>query len=571
MDYNLITNAPGCAIEIWTAASPTLSLSLIYYSHVPTAVVALLVGLFVFWRGGRTLASKILLGIAVSFFLWSFFDLILWVIEENSVYNMFFWGLMGILDILIYFLSLYFIYVFIEKKDAPFKYKVIAGILSLPIILTTPTDLNLTRYDAISCGAEEGLYTTNYDYLLGLLAFIAILVFVFVKYRKASPKFKKQIILVTIGMSLFLFSFFFTNFIASAMVVYFRVWKDYNTANYGLFGMPIFMGFLAYLIVHYRAFRIRFMAVQALVLTLVFLIASQFAFVQSLTNKILTGVTLGLALVFGLVLIESVKFEVRRKTEELALANSRLRKLDNAKSEFITIASHKLRTPMTAIKGFASMLLEGAYGKLEDKPKDVLNKIYMSNDRLITLAEDLLNVSRIESGRMEFVFEKVDLPSLTREVFDTFFIAAKEKNLAFKINLPASPLPEVTTDRKKLREVISDIVDNAIRYTPEGRVTIDFKKDDSFLTVAITDTGIGISPDEAVSLFTKFSRGKDVSRINTEGNGLSLHVTRSIMHSLGGRITFSSEGKGKGSTFNVMVPMRGKRVSNKDLRKKDGI
>jgi signal transduction histidine kinase len=301
------------------------------------------------------------------------------------------------------------------------------------------------------------------------------------------------------------------------------------------------------------------MAVQALVLTLVFLIASQFAFVQSLTNKILTGVTLGLAIVFGLVLIESVKFEVRRKTEELALANSRLRKLDNAKSEFITIASHKLRTPMTAIKGFASMLLEGAYGKLEDKPKDVLTKIYMSNDRLITLAEDLLNVSKIESGKMDFVFEKVDLPALTQEVYDTFFIQAKDKNLTLTLNPPLTPLPEVTTDRKKLREVISDIVDNAIRYTPEGEVTIRFYQDDSFLTIAVQDTGIGISEEEAVSLFTKFARGKDVSKINTEGNGLSLHVTRSILEALGGRITFSSEGKGKGSTFNVMVPLRGKR------------
>jgi signal transduction histidine kinase len=260
-----------------------------------------------------------------------------------------------------------------------------------------------------------------------------------------------------------------------------------------------------------------------------------------------------------MVLIESVKFEVRRKTEELALANSRLRKLDNAKSEFITIASHKLRTPMTAIRGFASMLMEGAYGKLPDNHKDVLSKIYMSNDRLITLAEDLLNVSQIESGKIEYHYEKVDLPNLAREVFDTFFIQAKDKHLTLTLNPPSLPLPEVTTDRKKLREVLSDIVDNAIHYTPEGTVTIDFTQNDSFINIAVKDTGIGISEEEAISLFTKFSRGKGVSQLNTEGNGLSLHVSQSIMQALGGKITFSSEGEGKGSIFNIEVPVRGRR------------
>ena len=117
----------------------------------------------------------------------------------------------------------------------------------------------------------------------------------------------------------------------------------------------------------------------------------------------------------------------------------------------------------------------------------------------------------------------------------------------------------MTTDRKKLREVISDIVDNAIRYTPEGKVAISFGRDDSNEIISIQDTGIGITEEEAISLFTKFSRGKDVSRINTEGNGLSLHVTRSVMEALGGQITFSSEGRGKGSTFNILVPVRGRR------------
>ncbi|RPI53858.1 MAG: sensor histidine kinase, partial [Deltaproteobacteria bacterium] len=533
-------------------------MSLIYYSHIPTALTALLLGIFILIKARNILASKVFFAISVVFAIWSAFDLILWTTSDGRG-MMFFWALVSPTENLVACFTLYFAYVFLEKKDATLKMKFIFALLFIPYLFLTHTAYNLTHFDISVCEAKQGLLI-YYWMFIEVLFFVLLISYLLKKIYQTQGKRKKQIILFSIGTILFLTSYSGANIFSSLMAfIYPNSLDNWLASIYSLFGMPIFMGFLAYLIVHYRAFRIRFMAVQALVFTLIILIASQFAFAQSLTNQILTGVTLLLALVFGLTLIESVKFEVRRKTEELALANSRLRKLDNAKSEFITIASHKLRTPMTAIKGFLSMLLEGAYGKLPDKHKDILNKVYLSNDRLITLAEDLLNVSKIESGKMEFVFEKADLQDIAQEVFDTFFIAAKEKNLTFTLTPPASPLPEVTTDRKKLREVLSDIVDNAIRYTPEGGVTISFSQDDAHINISIQDTGIGISEEEALSLFTKFSRGKDVSRLNTEGNGLSLHVTRSIMESLGGRITFHSEGKGKGTTFVVGVPMRGRR------------
>ena len=134
-------------------------------------------------------------------------------------------------------------------------------------------------------------------------------------------------------------------------------------------------------------------------------------------------------------LVKSVQLEVKRKeqlqeiTDKLAEANDQLRKLDNAKSEFISIASHQLRTPLTAVKGYVSLLLEGSYGQVPTKQNDVLNKVYQSNERLVTLVEDMLNLSRIESGRMEYDFKKTKVEDLLQEIFDTFIIRAKEKNL----------------------------------------------------------------------------------------------------------------------------------------------
>jgi signal transduction histidine kinase len=347
----------------------------------------------------------------------------------------------------------------------------------------------------------------------------------------------------------------------------------YKYQLYGIFGMPIFMGFLAYLIVKYKAFNIKMIGAQALIFALIVLVGSQFFFAQNNTSKILTGITLVFTGAFGIFLIRSVHEEVKRKEElqymsdKLAQANDQLRTLDNAKSEFISIASHQLRTPLTSIKGFISLLLEGAYGKFAENQSDVLNKVYKSNERLITLVEDLLNISRIESGRMEFHFEKCQLTVLCQELMDTFSMRAKTSGLYLDYKVPQNPIPEVMVDSAKVREVISNLIDNAIKYTPKGGVTIRVEQADPRLSkienvgkmgsvrVVISDTGIGVPATEIPYLFSKFSRGKDTGRLNTGGTGLGLYVGKSMIEANGGKVWAESEGAGKGSRFIIEVPV----------------
>jgi len=310
-----------------------------------------------------------------------------------------------------------------------------------------------------------------------------------------------------------------------------------------------------------------------LVVALVILIGSQFFFIQTDTNRILTAITLALAGGFGIFLIRSIKAEAQRKEElqlmsdKLAQSNDKLQKLDNAKSEFISIASHQLRTPLTAIKGFISLLNEGAYGNLDSKQSDVLKKVYISNERLIALVEDLLNISRIESGRMEFKFDSCQLTDLCSELVDTFTFKAKDANLYLDFKAPENALPEAFIDRAKVREVLSNLIDNAIKYTPKGGVSVRLERifaEDSKIEnvnergsvkIIISDTGIGVPAEEIPYLFSKFSRGKDVSRLNVSGTGLGLYVGRSMIEANGGKIWLESEGAGKGSRFIIEVPV----------------
>jgi signal transduction histidine kinase len=230
--------------------------------------------------------------------------------------------------------------------------------------------------------------------------------------------------------------------------------------------------------------------------------------------------------------------------------------LDNAKSDFISTASHQLRTPLTAIKGFVSLLLEGSYGDVEAKQQDVLKKIYDSNQKLINLVDDLLNISRMETGRMDFAFAPGKLEDICQKIIDIYSSKAKEKGLYLEYTKPETAMSEIMIDGDRMKEVISNMVDNAIKYTSKGGAKLKVEEKDGNIKVTVSDTGMGVLDDEMPHLFTKFSRGKDTKRLNVNGIGLGLYVGKFIVEAHGGRIWAESEGENKGSRFILELPVK---------------
>lgn len=526
---------------------------LMLYSYMPAIIISALIGIYVMFKTKFSLEGKLLFAISASFSLWVFNYFFQWTIAYvNPDYVS--WSLTPIFMVPMFLFTAYFAYSFLKKRDVPLFIKIIYGLLFLPVIILLPTQKNMQYFDLVNCeGVIGGLWQYIYTIEAIIILFIVLLGVIEFFSKKENQKSRWEIIILTVGTASFLT-------ISWASDVMGEWTKEYQLNFIGPIGMVIFMGLLAFLIVKYKAFNIKMLATQALVVALVILIGSQYFYIQNNTNRILTGITLLLSLAGGYILVKSVEMEVKRKeqlqemTDKLASANDQLRKLDNAKSEFISIASHQLRTPLTAVKGYGSLLLEGSYGKMSEKQKDVLNKMYQSNERLIALVEDLLNLSRIESGRMEYKFEPVKIEGVMQEIFDTFILKAKERKLSFEMLKNEKPLPEVKTDRNKIREIISNFTDNAIKYTPEGGVKLRAYEQDGKVVVAVSDTGIGIPKDEIPYLFEKFSRGKDVSRLNAGGTGLGLHVGIKMIEELKGRIWVESEGTGRGSTFFVELP-----------------
>ncbi|MBP9690774.1 hypothetical protein KBD81_01700 [Candidatus Woesebacteria bacterium] len=248
--------------------------------------------------------------------------------------------------------------------------------------------------------------------------------------------------------------------------------------------------------------------------------------------------------------------EVHRATSRLRRANNRLKELDQLKDEFVSIASHELRTPMTAIKSYLWMALNQPNQKIKEPLKKYLDISYNSTERLIRLVNDMLTVSRIERNKIELKKELINIIDVVTLVFEELKITADEKHIRFTFEHPKTALM-INGDREKLREVIQNIIGNALKFTPEkGSITIVASVQGKTVQVAVTDTASGIPKDSISKLFQKFSKIEySYSKHSSQpGTGLGLYISKQIASLHAGDIAVESE-VGVGSTFTVILPL----------------
>lgn len=252
----------------------------------------------------------------------------------------------------------------------------------------------------------------------------------------------------------------------------------------------------------------------------------------------------------------TLRQEVKKATNELERKNEQLRELDKAKDEFISMASHQLRTPLTAIKGYLSMLLEGDAGEIKVSQYDFVNEAFQGANRMVGLINDLLNVSRMETGRFFLEPAEVDLDRVVQEEMKQLSNHAKEKKLTLKYEKKGK-IPKVWADETKIRQVVMNFMDNAIYYTTKGTVTIRLSADKVNVIYEVSDTGIGVPKSQQKNLFTKFYRADNARHVRPDGTGLGIYLAKKVVDDHGGELIFHST-EGKGSTFGFKFPLKSK-------------
>jgi len=406
-------------------------------------------------------------------------------------------------------------------------------------------------------------------FAFGLIVFFVwTIVLTLRKYRASNENIKAQWRSIGIGL-----------IIAYALLiflVFIRViaGNDTTFVPYSpLFILPVFAG-AAVAILKHRLFNVKVISAELLTFALLLV-----GFVQMLFTKDIISLTVSLLvivfiLISGILLIRSVLKEVKQReelatlSEKLKIANQKLKALDQARAEFITMASHQLRTPPATLKWYLAAIEEGDFGNVPPELKEVIAKLEITNNGMISLIEDMLNVSRIERGTIEFHFEETDLLEVVTQAYEQLKPMAIEKKLGLVFNKPKSNIPKITADREKIKQVVNNFIDNAIKYSKTGTVRVNLEMRGNKIRCTVTDNGIGMSEEAQKAIFHKFGRGKDSSKY-AAGLGLGLYVAKIVVEQHKGKIWAESPGPGKGSSFIFELPLGVKlgKTTTLDLKK----
>lgn len=514
---------------------------LLFYSYIPIIILTLFFGFYVYLKDNRSLRSRLLFYLSLTFALLLLNEIVQWVGSPASVVQ-FGWQLVPFFRLSVYLLTILFVFVFIEKKKISALVKILTTIPVVIVIILTPTTLNIRSFDLLNCEGVPGLLW-NIVHLFEILLILSVL-FLGIKSllkNRADPKERKVVTYLTLGAVLFLSIFF----IAS-------IWGDittiYDVALVGPVGMLAFIAFLTFMIVKFKAFDIKLLAVQALVWGLIILIGSQFFFIQNNTNRILTAFTLVGAAWVGLLIIRSVKKEVALR-EELEIAN-------NNQQSLIHFISHQIKGFFTKSKMIFAGILEGDFGEASPTLKEMANVGMASDNNAVAMVQDILNASNLKKGTTNYSLKELDIVEVVKKVTAGFSEEINKKKLKYELDISDKPII-VMADETQITQVFKNLINNSLHYTPKGEIKVSLKmsRGNAYeATFSIQDTGVGLTEKDKSALFTEGGKGEESLKINTNSTGYGLYIVKKIVENHSGHIWAESAGRGHGSTFFVELP-----------------
>lgn len=525
---------------------------------------------------GAAVAGMLLLGFVVLFgdvksatnrtFLWLTITASAWGMVNYAVYQPFYsedFSLI-LLRIAVFFSvwaafsTFTFIYVFPNKKlelSWPYVYVLIPITIFVSFIALTPfvfqSVTELTAGGSILTVLNgPGIYV--YGALITFFNAGSVILLI-KKLLKKDEKQNKQLQLILVGVALMLALITTFNFILPAF---------FNNSSFialgGIFQFP-FIVLASYAILRHGLFNVKVAGAALLVLALSVLTLGEVINAGTLGLVLFRISIFILVLIFGINLIRSVIREVKQRerieklAKDLEVANKRLKELDRQKSEFVSIASHQLRSPITAIRGYISLIIEKEFGDYPQAIREPLDRILESSRLMVKSIEDYLNISRIEQGRMKYEMSDFDISKLSKTVVNEYKPIADKKGLDIMFSGPEKNM--VHADIGKIKQVIANLVDNSIKYTPAGNINVKATAFEGKARITVSDTGVGLEKEDLGDLFNKFVRARGANKINTSGTGLGLYVAKQMIEAHKGKIWVESDGKGKGSRFIFELPI----------------
>ncbi|MBI4159980.1 hypothetical protein HY504_02340 [Candidatus Wolfebacteria bacterium] len=459
-----------------------------------------------------------------------------------------------------------FIYTFLEEKNVLTKKLLIPFFVVLALVLAvalSPLTFKRVSLESGRVILEQGLGMIAFGFFVAVCVVWAFYVLA-KKYRKSQGIERIQWRYLAIGLSLtFLLVLIFS-------FLNFAFFKNLTTVRFGhLYTLP-FIAFTAFAMIRHHLLNIKVIMAELSVVLLNLTLVVEVLTAETLGRLFASVIVLIGTFVIGILLVRGVIREVEQReklevlTKELEAANERLQEVDRMKSQFYSFVSHQIKTPIGIIKGFTSLILDGSYGVIPDHAKETIGKMKDAADRLIALVENFLDLRKIESGKMEYSFENVDIVHLARTMVEELKPLATRKNLTLSFHSPAAKIV-VKADIQRLSNVFQNLIDNAIKYTEAGWVKVEIgianrksqiakSGEGESVLVTVSDSGRGMSKELLPTLFEQYTRDAKVVKTIT-GTGLGLYLAKEIVTGHGGEVWAESDGEGKGSRFIVRLPI----------------
>ena len=549
------------------------------YTLLPltSAILFLLLGLFVYLNNRKSIINITFFLLCFVTFWWQFSWFILFNTQNETLASYLVKiGYMGIIFIPIFFFHFFisFLKEVVKKIDKYLLYLSYFLAIVFEFFLIN-TNLFISGFYQYFWGfyPKAGILHPLYLFLLTILAVRGLYLLISSIKRKVFTGYKHLQV----------------KYLLLALIIYISAASDF-LANYGVEFYPLgpifvlgFLGISALAILKYHLFEIRVILTEILVAAMGIVLVILPFVMPTGSLRVLTLAVFLLFCVFAYYLIKATHEGTKRReeaerltvqervlrdeAERIAIQERALRqrseklvrefeRLDRAKTQFLLATQHHLRTPLSIMKNYASMLLEGTYGKLGEIVKHPLSGIYVSIERLIKVVNEFLDVAQLQLGKGVLKKAKTDMINyLKKEIIEELLPSAKEKGLYLKLEPSKEKIPEIMIDQTKMKTAIYNVVDNGLKYTQKGGVTIKLQIVNGKLQIVVKDTGIGIKKEEIAELFERtFERGKEAEKLYTTGRGIGLYISKNFIEAHQGKIWAESEGEGKGSTFYIELP-----------------
>ncbi len=514
-----------------------------FYAHLVPTMLALFLSFYTLLKTKASKLAVAFFAFTIGFSLWLIGDVVTWT-SSNYDLVYFTWSWLDAVNIAFYALGAYFFGILARERISVWE-KLLLFALCVPAFVMTALDMSLVEFYQPVCEATENASLTLYK-VIAEWVIIGMVVLSFILAWKKSTVGKRLRVGTILGALLLFYGVFSsTEYIATTTNIY-----EINL--YGLFILPLFLIVMTYAITNLGIFEFRLLGTQILAYSLIIMVGSQLLFLQDTTESTLSLITLGITIFFAFLLLQNARKEEQARNR-IEVLNKELDIANKQQVILIHFITHQIKGFVTKSRNIFSLMREGDLGPIPETMQPMIEEGFRSDTKGVNTIQEILNAANIKSGKVTYTKESFDLKLLVDEIVRDLKAGADAKGLTLEIDTGSSPLM-YSGDRVQLTNALKNLIDNSIKYTPKGNVKVQLSQESKVVRVMISDTGVGITKEDMVHLFTEGGHGANSTKVNVESTGFGLYIVKNIVEAHGGKVWVESEGEGKGSRFIVELP-----------------